>query len=222
MSVETERYLFLLLQQQPSFPVVFSQSITKPAYCEWGMVWVGSAQGVYLSLWLQLTWCHLMTLETKTKRKYWACAFLRELYLTSHVAFSGNLQRNLYSKDGADQRRNSKSSPSEPQLFTLRCGRLVLDKDIKWSQRGGPFLLNSRACRPSCRPRACWAPTLWAVSVAVMSIWAYLVEPFPVETTKHNFSCEPLPKTWLSSQVFCHWPEVTQNGKEKKSLLVKN
>lgn len=49
-------------------------------------------------------------------------------------------------------------------------------------QCGVAFRLSSRACRPSWRPRACCVPTLWAVSVAVMSIWAYLVEVFPVRT----------------------------------------
>lgn len=54
-----------------------------------------------------------------------------------------------------------------------------------WAQCGVPFLRSSRVCRPSWRPKACCVPTLWAVSVAVMSIWAYLVEGFPVKST-HN------------------------------------
>lgn len=52
------------------------------------------------------------------------------------------------------------------------------------SQCGGAFLLSSSVCRPSCRPSACCVPTLCAVSVAVMSIWAYLVELFPAKDTR--------------------------------------
>lgn len=69
--------------------------------------------------------------------------------------------------------------------FTVWWRTLVflLRSTVQWwrSQCGVPFLLSSRVCRPSCRPSACWVPTLWAISVAVMSIWAYLVELFPVQ-----------------------------------------
>lgn len=45
------------------------------------------------------------------------------------------------------------------------------------SQFGGPRRLLSSWVSLSSLPWACSAPTLWAVSMAVMSRWAYLMEP---------------------------------------------
>lgn len=86
--------------------------------------------------------------------------------------------------------------PSEPcflQTLQFDVVRWSWAKTLCWvswwrSQCGVAFLLSSRVCRPSCRPRACCVPTLWAVSVAVMSIWAYLVELFPVKTQKQTLT----------------------------------
>lgn len=47
-----------------------------------------------------------------------------------------------------------------------------------------PLRFCSSFKRPSSRPSACWVPTLCAVSVAVMSIWAYFVEPLPSLKTR--------------------------------------
>ena len=45
------------------------------------------------------------------------------------------------------------------------------------SQSGGPRRLLSSWVSLSSLPWTCSAPTLWAVSMAVMSRWAYLMEP---------------------------------------------
>lgn len=58
------------------------------------------------------------------------------------------------------------------QWELLKCHRWALQ-----SQCGGPCRLLSNWVSLSSLPWTCSAPTLWAVAMAAMSRWAYLMEP---------------------------------------------
>lgn len=73
-------------------------------------------------------------------------------------------------------------------LDWCRCFGQFVQSRVDLSSAGGSprrFLCCSSLCRPSSRPSACWEPALWAASVAVMSIWAYLLELLPTDN-KHK------------------------------------
>lgn len=59
---------------------------------------------------------------------------------------------------------------------------------VAWWHHWGapPLLLCSSLCSPSSRPSACWVPALCAASVAVISIWAYLLELLPAHNRINN------------------------------------
>lgn len=69
--------------------------------------------------------------------------------------------------------------------------KILILKDFVCVYVSVPLLLCSSSSSLSSLPCACWAPTLCAVSVAVMSMWAYLVLE-PAAGHKHTNT-----KTWI-------------------------
>lgn len=92
-----------------------------------------------------------------------------------------------------------------PWAYSERCSETVL----KWvvaaaSQFGGPRRLSSWLSLSS-RPWTCSAPTRWAVSMAAMSRWAYLMEPSSGSGHQRQRGRKDRPLNCVSTlnQVFC-------------------
>lgn len=90
-------------------------------------------------------------------------------------------------------------SPRQTEQY---CVRVSAISSLYEEDDGPPFFFCSSSCSRSSRNCTCCVPTLWAVSVAVMSIWAYLVDPLPVaENYYHCHELYILPMRQLCSST---------------------